>query len=163
VLGNASSVLTIHNIVYQGKYNRSDYDYLGLGWANFTPDKFEDFGEINFLKSGIHYADLVTTVSPTHAEETRGAIGGSGLGPILSAQGNQYWGILNGVDYEYWDPSKDPLIPARYSRENVSGKAVCKRELQRRLMLHENPTIPLIGIIGRFVEQKGFSPACPID
>jgi starch synthase len=156
VLGAAASVLTIHNIVHQGKYNRADYDYLGLRWANFTPDKFEDSGEINFLKGGIHYADLVTTVSPTYAEETRGVIGGSGLGPMLSAKGGQYWGILNGADYDRWDPSKDPLIPARYGRDDMRGKAVCKRELQRRLMLHETPDVPLVGVIGRFVEQKGF-------
>jgi starch synthase len=155
-LGDAFSVLTIHNIAYQGKYNRADYEYLGLQWGNFTPDKFEDSGEINLLKGGIHYADLVTTVSPTYAEETRAEIGGNGLGPLLTAKGDQYWGILNGADYEYWDPSKDPLIPALYGRNDMSGKAVCKRELQRRLMLQETADIPLIGIIGRLVEQKGF-------
>lgn len=155
VVGNASSVLTIHNIAYTGTYDRADYDYLGLGWSNFTPDKFEDFGRVNLLKGGIHYADLVTTVSPTYAGETKGAIGGNGLGPALGAKGNRYWGILNGVDYEYWNPSRDGLIPARYDREDMSGKAVCKRELQRRLMLHENPGVPVIGVIGRLVEQKG--------
>ena len=156
ILGVAGSVFTIHNVVHQGKYSRAEMDYLGLGWSNFTPDKFEDHGEVNFLKGGIHYADLVTTVSPAYAEETRGAIGGSGLGPILSGKGSHYWGILNGADYDHWDPSHDALIPARYGPENMSGKAICKRELQRRLMLQERPVIPIIGIIGRFVEQKGF-------
>lgn len=156
LLGGAASVLTIHNIAHQGTYDRAEYDYLGLGRANFTPEKFEDHGAINFLKGGIHYADLVTTVSPTYAEETLGAIGGNGLGPKLSAKGDRYWGILNGADYEHWDPSTDALIPARYGRGDMSGKAVCKRELQRRLLLHEDPAVPLIGVIGRFVEQKGF-------
>jgi starch synthase len=90
VLGDASSVLTIHNIAHQRKYNRADYPYLGLQWANFTPDKFEHFGGINLLKGGINYADLVTTVSPTYADETRGAIGGNGLGPFLAAKGNRF-------------------------------------------------------------------------
>jgi starch synthase len=156
VLGDAASVLTIHNIAHQGKYNRADYPYLGLQWANFTPDKFEDFGGINLLKGGIHYADLVMTVSPTYADETRGAIGGNGLAPFLAAKGNRYRGILNGVDYEHWDPSTDPLIPARYRSDEMAGKAVCKRELQRRMMLVEAQDTPLIGVIGRFVEQKGF-------
>ncbi|MBV9082797.1 MAG: glycogen synthase [Acidobacteriaceae bacterium] len=156
ILGNAASVLTIHNIGHQGKYDRGDYEYLGLGSQNFTADKFEDFGCINLLKGGIQYADLVTTVSPTYAQETRGEIGGGGLGPILKAKADRYWGILNGADYECWDPSKDPLIAAQYRPDDLSGKAVCKRELQKRLMLEVAPDIPVFGVIGRFVEQKGF-------
>lgn len=81
LLGSAASVLTIHNIAYQGKYPAHHLDYLGLQWANFTPDKFEDHGAINFLKGGIAYADLVTTVSPTYARETRTPEGGYGLAP----------------------------------------------------------------------------------
>ena len=98
VLGGAASVLTIHNIGHQGKYPASDYDYLGLQRENFTPAKFEDFGGINMLKGGIVYADLVTTVSPTYAVETRTDIGGAGLAPVLNDKGGNYWGILNGVD-----------------------------------------------------------------
>jgi starch synthase len=156
VLGRAASVLTIHNIAHQGKYDRADYEYLGLQWGNFTVEKFEDFGGINLLKGGIHYADLVTTVSPTYAEETRGEIGGNGLGPCLSARGNRYWGILNGADYDHWNPAVDPLIPARYEPADMSGKAACKAALQHRLMLEEAPDVPLIGVVGRFVDQKGF-------
>jgi len=156
VLGGAASVLTIHNIAHQGKYDRSDYDYLGLQWANFTDDKFEDFGGINLLKGGIAYADLVTTVSPTHAAETRGDIGGNGLGPWLTAKGDRYRGILNGADYEHWNPANDPLIAACYAPGAMAGKAICKRDLQRRMMLEGAPDVPLIGVIGRFVGQKGF-------
>jgi starch synthase len=156
VLGAAASVLTIHNIAHQGKYDRSDYDYLGLQWGNFTTDKFEDFGGINLLKGGIAFADLVTTVSPSYAEETRGEIGGNGLGPWLTAKGEDYWGILNGADYEHWDPAIDPLIAARYGPGDLAGKAVCKRDLQRRMMLDEAADMPLVGVIGRFVGQKGF-------
>lgn len=156
MLGGAASVLTIHNIAHQGKYDRADYAYLGLQWGNFTADKFEDLGGINLLKGGIYYADLVTTVSPTYADETRGAIGGNGLGPVLTDKGDRYWGILNGADYEHWDPMIDTLLPTPYGVDDLAGKAVCKAELQRRMALDAAPDVPLIGVVGRFVEQKGF-------
>jgi starch synthase len=156
ILGAAASVLTIHNIGHQGKYPAGDdYEYLGLQHGNFTAAKFEDFGGINFLKGGIFYADLITTVSSTYAEETRGEIGGNGLGPTLAAKGEDYWGILNGVDYEHWSPASDALIPARFDSDGMAGKAVCKKALQERLHLRVDPEVPLIGVISRFVGQKG--------
>jgi starch synthase len=155
LLGDAASILTIHNIAYQGVYNASSYDYLGLQWGNFTSNKFEDHGNINFLKGGIYYADMVNTVSPTYAVETRTPEYASGLAPYLNSKGENYVGILNGADGERWNPATDPLIPARFSRENLAGKAVCKRELQRRFLLEVNPHLPIIGVISRFVGQKG--------
>jgi starch synthase len=155
ILGGAASVLTIHNIAYQGVYNARDYDYLGLQWSNFTPDKFEDHGRINFLKGGIHYADMVNTVSPTYARETRTPEGGYGLAPYLNNRGEDYVGILNGADYSQWDPATDKMIPARYSAKDLSGKAVCKRELQKRFLLDVDPKIPVIGVVSRLVPQKG--------
>ncbi len=156
VIGRTASVLTIHNIAHQGKYDIADYDFLGLQWGNFTADKFEDFGGINMLKGGIHYADMVTTVSPTYADETRGEVGGNGLGLALSNKGDRYWGILNGADYDHWDPAIDPLIPARYRSADMAGKRICKQEIQKRLDLEQAPDIPLVGVVGRFVDQKGF-------
>ena len=155
LLGGAASVLTIHNIAYQGVYDAKDYPYLGLQWGNFTADKFEDYGRINFLKGGIVYADAVNTVSPTYAAETRTAMGGMGLAPYLNNKGLNYVGILNGCDYEEWNPATDPLIPARYTADDLSGKAYNKAELQRRFGLEINPNIPLIGSVGRFAAQKG--------
>jgi starch synthase len=155
ILGGAASVLTIHNIGYQGKYSADDYEYVGLGWGNFTPDKLEDYGGINFLKGGIQYADLVTTVSPTYARETRTPEGGWGLAPYLNDKGDRYLGILNGVGYEQWNPATDPLIPANYSPDDMAGKAICKRELQERFLLEENPAVPLVGLVSRLVQQKG--------
>jgi len=155
VLGGAASVLTIHNIAYQGVYHVSDYDYLGLQRGNFTADKFEDHGKINFLKGGIYYADIVNTVSPTFANETRTPEYAHGLAPYLNNKGDNYVGILNGADTERWDPSVDPLIPERYSPANLAGKAVCKRALQRRFLLDVNPKVPVIGVISRLVPQKG--------
>ena len=154
-LGGAASVLTIHNIGHQGKYPASDYDYLGLGRENFTAAKFEDFGGVNMLKGGIVYADLATTVSPTYAAETRNEIGGAGLAPVLNDKGADYWGILNGVDGDEWNPATDALIPVRFDAQSLAGKAACKAALQDRMMLDADPGIPLIGVIARFVEQKG--------
>lgn len=154
-LGSAASVLTIHNIAYQGVYNARHYDYLGLQWGNFSADKFEDHGQINFLKGGIHYADVINTVSPTYANETCTPAGGYGLAPYLSNRGADYVGILNGADYTLWNPAADALIPARYSAQNLAGKAICKRKLQRRFLLNEQPGVPVIGVISRLVAQKG--------
>jgi starch synthase len=155
VLGGAASVLTIHNIVHQGVYNARDYDYLGLQWGNFTSDKFEDHGRMNFLKGGIHYADKVNTVSPTYARETLSPAGGHGLAPYLNARGADYTGILNGADYNEWNPAVDRLIPERYSPAKLAGKAVCKRELQKRFLLDVEPNTPVIGVVSRLVPQKG--------
>ncbi len=155
VLGSAASLLTIHNVAYQGVYNAADYNYLGLQWGNFTADKFEDHGRINLLKGGIHYADMVNTVSPTYANETRTPIGGFGLAPYLNNKGENYIGILNGADYARWNPGTDPLIPARYTRQDLSGKAICKSELQKRFWLEVDPGIPIIGVVSRLVAQKG--------
>jgi starch synthase len=155
VLGGAASMLTIHNVAYQGSYPADSYDYLGLQWSNFTPDKFEDHGRINFLKGGIQYADVVTTVSPTYANETRTPELGYGMAMYLTDRGADYIGILNGVDYSQWDPAIDHLIPARYWPEDLSGKDVCKRELQRRFGLDVNPGVPIVGVVSRLAEQKG--------
>lgn len=155
VLGGAASVLTIHNIAYQGVYEAGDYDYLGLQRQNFVSDKFEDHEKINFLKGGIVYSDMVNTVSPSYASETRTPDGGKGLAPYLNAKGADYIGILNGADYRHWNPETDPLIPQNYSLKDLAGKAVCKRELQKRFLLAEEPRTPVVGVISRLVAQKG--------
>lgn len=155
LLGKAASVFTIHNLAYQGKYPAEHLDYLGLQWANFKSDKFEDHGGLNFLKGGIQYADMVTTVSPTYANETRTPELGYGMAPYLSDRGADYVGILNGVEYEQWDPAIDSLIPATYSAADLSGKAECKRKLQERLWLEMKPDVPIVGVVSRLVSQKG--------
>jgi len=155
VLGAAASMLTIHNIGYQGKYGKEHYDYIGLQEGNFTSDKFEDHGDVNFLKGGIHYADMVNTVSPTYANETRSPEYAYGLAPYLNDKGPHYVGILNGIDYEQWNPAVDTLIPARYTPADLAGKAVCKRQLQERFGLDPRADVPLIGVVSRLVNQKG--------
>lgn len=156
VFEDTASVLTIHNIAYQGRYNRSAYFEAGLDPGDFTQDRFEHYGDVNFLKGGIHFADMVNTVSRGYAAETRGPDGGYGLDYFLNLKGDNYVGILNGADYSHWDPSVDKLIPANYSINDMSGKAVCKNFMQKQLGLKENAYVPVIGIVSRLVEQKGF-------
>lgn len=155
ILGSAASLLTIHNIAYQGVYSAEHYPYLGLQWGNFTSQKFEDHGQINFLKGGIHYSDLVNTVSPTYARETRTPELGFGLAPYLNDRGDTYFGILNGVDYTVWDPAVDRLIPERYTSTDLAGKAVCKRALQHRFLLEPSSDTLILAVISRLVAQKG--------
>ncbi len=155
VLGGAASVLTIHNIGHQGKYPVEHYAYTGLQLGNFTPDKFEDYGGMNYLKGGIQYADMVTTVSPSYARETCTPVGGQGMALYLNDKGDHYEGILNGVDYGTWNPQVDTLIPAQYSLESMTGKKICKQQLQKRFGLAEDERIPVFGVVSRFAYQKG--------
>ncbi len=155
ILGSTASVLTIHNIGYQGIYPKLHYDYFELGENNFTPDKFECFGAINFLKGGIYFADMINTVSRTYAIETKTHEGGFGLDPYLRKKDDRYTGILNGVDYMQWDPQIDNFLPANYSIDNMHGKVLCKNALQKRLGLEQDNNTPIIGVISRFVSQKG--------
>ena len=155
-LSNTASVLTIHNIGYQGKFSPSVLPFYGLGGDYMAPDRFEDFGMVNLLKAGIQYADAVTTVSPTYANEIRGPIGGMGMAPYLNNRSEHVFGIVNGVDTELWNPATDKYLPDRYSRDNMTGKAACKKALQERFGLTVDPKIPLFGIVSRFAPQKGF-------
>lgn len=156
-LSSTASVLTIHNIGHQGVYHVSAFPYIGVGWEHFTSDRFEDHGKINLLKAGLWFADKLTTVSPRHAQEILEPVGGMGLAPFLNARRADLTGILNGADYDHWDPESDPLIPARYSRKDFSGKALCKQALQRRMGLEERSDWPLFGVISRFAPQKGIA------
>jgi starch synthase len=156
-LSATASVLTIHNIGYQGVYPPDVLPYLGLGPEHFTPDKLEDHGKINFLKAGIVFADALTTVSPTHAQEILTPEGGMGLAPFLNNRRADFVGILNGVDYAHWDPATDRHLPARYTAADLAGKAVCKAALQRQMGLDVNPRVPVFGSVSRFAPQKGFN------
>ena len=153
---NAASVLTIHNIAYQGRYNRYFYFYTGLNWEDFTKDKFEHYNDVNFLKGGIHFADMINTVSKGYAAETKTPPMGYGLEYFLNKREDDYTGILNGADYSQWDPSVDRLIPANCTKDDLEGKRLCKEVLQKNLGLEQSENIPVVGIVSRLVEQKGF-------
>jgi starch synthase len=155
-LSDTASVLTIHNIGHQGVYHVSALPYIGLGWEHYTADKFEDHGKLNLLKAGIHFADAITTVSPTHAREMLEPIGGQGLAPFLNGRYQDLFGILNGVCDDCWNPATDERIPARYSASDMNGKTKCKLALQERFGLEPRADHPIIGIVSRFVHQKGF-------
>ena len=154
---NTKSVLTIHNIGYQGMFPAAILSDLSLGDAAAHLHQADlASGVINFLKSGILYAHLVTTVSPTYAREMQGPEYGAGLDGLLRERSDSVIGILNGVDYNEWDPASDTLIPANYTIDNLAGKAICKRELMDDFGLKGGAKQPLIGIVSRLVGQKGF-------
>ncbi len=156
-LSNTASVLTIHNVGYQGCYHVSAFPYLGVGWEHWHADAFESHGKINLLKAGIAFADAITAVSPTYAAEILTPGGGMGMAPYLNNRKADFFGILNGADYDHWNPETDPLIPARFSAKDLAGKMACKAALQRRLFLAERKEWPVFGIVSRFVHQKGFN------
>lgn len=153
-LSRTASVLTIHNIGYQGVYEAGVLPFMGFGQGQFQPDIFEDHGRANLLKGGIRYADAITTVSPTHAQEIMTPEGGRGLAPYLNGKREDVFGILNGADYSQWDPTHDPLIVTPFSSHDLSGKMLCKQQLRQRLGLGES-NAPVIGLVSRLVEQKG--------
>jgi starch synthase len=150
------SVLTIHNIGYQGIFDAAVLGDLGLDLAAHDLHQ-EDLaqGRINFLKTGLLHADLLTTVSPTYAGEIQGEEQGMGMQDILRDRRESLVGILNGVDYAEWNPETDPLIPRNYSRGNLRGKQACKRELMQETGLTIDVSVPLIGMVTRLASQKG--------
>jgi len=154
-LGRAGSVLTIHNQAYQGYSHDSVLAYLGLGPEVFTADTLESYGKVNLLKGGLVFADAITTVSPTYAKEILSEPGGFGLSSILQQRGADFEGVLNGADYEVWNPETDRLIPATYGANSLIGKGLCKQELQSQMGLQTDAGVPLFGIVCRLTEQKG--------
>ncbi|MBF0492614.1 MAG: glycogen synthase GlgA [Deltaproteobacteria bacterium] len=149
------TLLTIHNLAYQGQFERNNYPLLGLDEKYFTPRFLEFYGRLNFMKAGILAADAVTTVSPSYAREVLTPQGGCGLDGVLRDRKNCFSGILNGMDREEWNPDHDPNLPAPFSATNPGGKEKCKAYLQEKLKLPVHPGIPLFASISRLVPQKG--------
>lgn len=154
-LSSAATVLTIHNLAYQGIFPSWAFPLTGLPPSLFHPEGMEFFGSVNCMKAGLLYADLLTTVSPTYAEEICTAEFGFGLDGVVRGRRDALVGILNGADYELWNPATDQFLAARYDAEDLSGKAVCKTALLHTYGLPEDPRTPVIGVISRLVEQKG--------
>ncbi|MDR1784946.1 MAG: glycogen synthase GlgA [Spirochaetaceae bacterium] len=151
-----AGVFTIHNMGYQGIYPKDFFPQLGLPWDCFYASGFEDWDRINFLKAGISSAAALTTVSPTYAREIQSPESGFRLDGLLRARASCLSGILNGVDTEIWNPSKDAFLAKKYTLNTVStGKAANKRALQERMGLEVSDKIPIIGIVTRLVDQKG--------
>lgn len=152
------TVFTIHNLRYQGLYSMDVVaDFYSLDRSYFTDDKLEFHGCANLLKGGIVYADYVTTVSPTYAEEIKTPLGGEQLDGLLAARGQSLYGIINGIDIDVYDPAKDPYLFANYtSRNMVSKKKENKMRLQEELGLSVDGDKPMIAMVSRLVDQKGF-------
>lgn len=154
---HTASVYTIHNIGYQGVYGKDKFPDLGIDWGLYYGAGFERNGAINHLQAGISSADMITTVSPTYAYEIQSPEGGFGMDGLLRVRSDVVRGIINGVDVTTWNPSKDKELPATYSVSNMKGKAECKKALQQAFGLEVDPNIPLIGMVGRLVSQKGIA------
>ncbi|MHB9296140.1 Glycogen synthase [Pillotina sp. SPG140] len=160
---NTRSVLTIHNLGYQGIYSKNNFYYANLSNNIFWDAGFADGNMMNLLKAGICCADKVNTVSPNYANETKTPEYGFRLDGVLRYRSHDYCGILNGIDTDVWNPKHDPYIPVPYSREDISGKQAAKALLQKEFGLEIKSHVPIIGMVTRFAEQKGvaevFGPA----
>jgi starch synthase len=153
-----ASVLTIHNIAYQGNFWHWDMELTGIDWKYFNWRQMEFYGNLNFLKSGIAFADTLTTVSPRYAKEIQQPPLSCGLEGILQYRRDELFGIINGVDYSVWNPETDPHLGGHnYGPGNfVEGKRACKAALQQEMGLPLLADVPMVALIGRLVDQKGF-------
>ncbi len=150
-----STVLTIHNLAYQGVFPATSYALTNLPQDHFRFEEVEFYGQMNCLKAGIVFADLLTTVSPSYADEITTQEFGCALDPVIRIRKNDLHGILNGVDYTEWNTTQNTALHSPYNSENLEGKVANKQFLQQELGLPIRPEIPLLGNVGRLAEQKG--------
>ena len=150
-----ATVFTIHNLSYQGRFDRATFDALHLPSTWWSADALEFYGDMSFIKGGLVFADTLTTVSPSYAKEIQTPAYGCGLEGLLSHRASDLHGILNGIDDQVWDPAHDKLIAKPYDCNRLAAKAVNKRALLREVGLPEQKDTPLAGMIGRLVPQKG--------
>jgi starch synthase len=158
-LGRVPVVFTIHNLAYQGIVDKSWLPRLGLGWDLFTVDGLEFWDRVSLLKSGINFSDALTTVSPTYAQEIQRPEYGAGLDGVIRARAHALSGILNGIDTDLWTPDRDPYLPASFTARSLAGKATAKRAVLEAFGLAADRAAlarPLVGIVSRLVDQKGF-------
>jgi starch synthase len=157
-----ATLLTIHNLAYQGQFWHWDMMLTGLDWKYFNWQQMEFHGYLNLLKTGIVFADSLSTVSPRYAQEIQTVELGCGLDDLLRHRASSLSGIINGVDYRIWNPETDKHLVTPYSVDDFAGKAICKKSLQQEFGLPIRPDAPLIGFIGRLASQKGVDLALPI-
>ena len=155
------TVLTIHNLGYQGLFPKEEFPKTGLDWSLFSIDGLEFYGKINILKGGIEFCDIITTVSPTYATEIQTADLGFGLEGVLQKRSACLWGILNGLDYSVWDPAVDNLIAKGYSIDSLEDKYVNKEDLQKSCGLSQDKETMLAGMVTRLAGQKGLDILTP--
>ena len=150
------SVYTIHNLKYQGIFpNDIVPDLLNLGWGFFTVNGVEFYDRVNFMKGGLLFSDVISTVSPTYAQEIMDPYYGEGLHGVLARREDELYGIENGIDYNTYDPANDSIINKRYTWRTIERKMSNKAALQSEAGLDVNPDIPLLAMVSRLVEPKG--------
>ena len=160
---NTKTLLSIHNIGYQGRFSKEAVGKAGLSYSDYYAESpYELDGTFCFLKAGIIFSDIITTVSPTYSEEIRTEEFGAGMEGVLDTRKDSLYGVLNGIDTNIWSPKNDKFIPANYSRKSFKNKIICKKELLSEAGIEYNEDIPTIGIISRFAGQKGFELMFPI-
>jgi len=157
---DTGSVLTIHNLGHQGVFPKKEFRHLPVSQDLYSSAGFESPDGLNLLQAGIHNADILTTVSPTYAEEIQTPEFGFGLDAMLRQRQADLFGVLNGMDYSVWNPETDLHIPANYSCDDLDGKAINKGALQEAMGLEVDPKVPVIAMISRLVDQKGFGELC---
>jgi len=155
LLPRTASVLTIHNLGYQGVVPRDQLDVAGIPAGYFHPERVEFYGALNLLKGGLTTANALTTVSPRYAQEIRTPEFGEHLDGVLRAHSDRLYGILNGIDTQIWNPAHDPFIPATYDEQNLDGKAACRAQLISYADWDPQDPHPVFGVVSRFVKQKG--------
>ncbi len=159
ILGGVPAIFTIHNLAFQGVFPSSSLPSIGLGWELLDLQAMEYWGQVSYLKGGINFSEHITTVSPRYAREILTPEFGSGLDGVLRRRADALTGILNGIDIERWSPETDKLIGASYGPEDLSGKAVAKQALLETAGLPSDTTTrtrPIIGLVSRLTDQKGF-------
>ncbi len=151
------TLLTLHNLAYQGVFAKDSLYLAGFGWTHFTPDRLEYYGGFNFLKAGLVYADRLNTVSPTYAREIQeSAVFGRGLDGVLRQRSADLRGILNGIDLDAWNPETDKALPKTYGAKDAeAGKAACKAAMRKECKLADSGRSPLLGVVSRLDPQKG--------
>lgn len=156
-LSEAATVLTIHNAAYQGRFLPNTTEQLLFPWDIFTMDKVEHYDRFNFLKGGVVFSDMLTTVSRKYAEEIQTPEFGESLEGVLQKRAADLRGILNGVDYTLWDPARDGHLAAHFTPQDLAGKRACRADLLHAFGLEKvEEAAPVIGIVSRFARQKGF-------
>ena len=157
----AKSIISLHNMAFQGCYPSNWVSTLGLPASSFTIEGFEYHGQLSFLKAGIFYADAISTVSPRYAKEIQTTAFGFGLEGLLAKRGNEIKGILNGIETDEWNPETDPYLIKNYSATKIAGKKQVKKALQQKLGLDIDASAPLLGVVSRLTHQKGLDMLLP--
>ncbi len=155
-MGRTATLYTVHKLDFQGLFWHYDMHLTGLGWDLFTPNGLEYYGKINLMKGALLWADIISTISKKYSQEIQTKEYGHGLEGVLQYRSDDLFGILNGVDYTDWNPEIDPLIAQNYSVKSLTGKVTCKRALLKEFGLPVKVEQPVIAMMGRLNDQKGF-------